>query len=192
MYDRLPVLVVSKRLSPLEVVELTTIYQVGAGPVGLACALCLLKNGIPVRIIEKANDYHNGARGTAIQVCRYLRVQRQCYRVIAMKPRTQEALSFLRVLEDVLETSTPPLLLKSHGPDGQEYKAVVWSQGADDSPGIPYVRKDLCYISPLADLRTFALAFYCKYKSSLSGARSTRAYPKARQQGGNWSRTYWP
>ena len=32
---------------------LTRVHQVGAGPSGLAAALALLKNSIPVRIIEK-------------------------------------------------------------------------------------------------------------------------------------------
>lgn len=41
--------------------------QVGAGPVGSVLALTLLKNGIPVRIIDKAGP-QIGQKGAGIQV----------------------------------------------------------------------------------------------------------------------------
>ena len=42
--------------------------QVGAGPTGLSLALALVKNGIPVRIINKAQTVHQEQRGLGIQV----------------------------------------------------------------------------------------------------------------------------
>ncbi|KAJ7289168.1 FAD binding domain-containing protein [Mycena rebaudengoi] len=45
-----------------------TVLIAGAGPSGLVLALTLLKNGIPVRIIDKEPKYSIGARGAAVQV----------------------------------------------------------------------------------------------------------------------------
>lgn len=45
-----------------------TSLQAGAGPAGLAVALTLLKNNVPMRIIEKDAQFHNGTRGPAVQV----------------------------------------------------------------------------------------------------------------------------
>lgn len=42
--------------------------QVGGGPSGLVAALTLLKNGVPVRIIDKLDKYHSGQRGAGISV----------------------------------------------------------------------------------------------------------------------------
>lgn len=50
-------------------ISVTTTYQVGSGPAGLYLALCLLKTGIKVRIIEKDKAFHNGSRGAGIYVC---------------------------------------------------------------------------------------------------------------------------
>jgi ribulose 1,5-bisphosphate synthetase/thiazole synthase len=52
----------------LFVAVLTKRQQVGSGPAGLALALSLLKNGIPVRIIEKDEQHHHGERGPGIMV----------------------------------------------------------------------------------------------------------------------------
>ncbi|OBZ76355.1 Pentachlorophenol 4-monooxygenase [Grifola frondosa] len=61
------------------------ILIVGSGPAGLVLALTLLKNGIPVRIIEQNASFHEGARGTAIQ------------------PRTQELLNFLGIIDETMK-----------------------------------------------------------------------------------------
>ena len=42
--------------------------QAGSGPSGLVLALTLAQNGVPVRIIEKDIQFHNGTRGPAVQV----------------------------------------------------------------------------------------------------------------------------
>ncbi|KAH8823556.1 FAD-binding monooxygenase [Flagelloscypha sp. PMI_526] len=65
--------------------------SVGSGPTGLACALALAQNGIPVRIIEKLTQRPQSERATAIM------------------PRTLEMYHFLGVLDDVLkEARLPP------------------------------------------------------------------------------------
>ena len=45
--------------------------QVGSGPAGLIAALALVKNGVPVRIIEKDAQHHVGSRGPGLQVRQY-------------------------------------------------------------------------------------------------------------------------
>ncbi|GBE86251.1 predicted protein [Sparassis crispa] len=62
---------------------------VGAGPAGLALALTLIKNGVKVRIIDKALDYHIGTRGSGLQA------------------RTLEVLHFLGVLPDIQAKAIP-------------------------------------------------------------------------------------
>ncbi|KAH9917071.1 FAD/NAD-P-binding domain-containing protein [Fomitopsis serialis] len=95
---------------------------VGAGPTGLVLALSLLKNGVPIRIIEKSSVPHGGARGTAIQ------------------PRTLELLAFLGAVNDVFAISTPPLLMATHGTGQEVLKITRWEQDAGPSPHIPYPR----------------------------------------------------
>ena len=63
----LPVLVV--RLSTFRCIIETHVYQVGGGPSGLAAAVTLLRNGIPVRIIDKECHYRTGQRATGVWVC---------------------------------------------------------------------------------------------------------------------------
>ena len=42
--------------------------QAGAGPTGLTLALALLKNGVPVRIIDKMPEPRVGQKGNGLQV----------------------------------------------------------------------------------------------------------------------------
>ncbi len=42
--------------------------QIGAGPSGLAAALTLAQNGIPIRIIDKAVEFHKSSRGSGLHV----------------------------------------------------------------------------------------------------------------------------
>ncbi|KAJ6544653.1 hypothetical protein DFH09DRAFT_1249316 [Mycena vulgaris] len=57
----------------------------GAGPSGLVLALILLKNGVPVRIIDKERTHRIGSRGAGIM------------------PRTLELYTTLGVLDDILK-----------------------------------------------------------------------------------------
>ncbi|ESK91108.1 putative monooxygenase [Moniliophthora roreri MCA 2997] len=45
----------------------STVLIVGAGPSGLALALLLLRNNVPVRIIDKRSDFNVGMRGAGFQ-----------------------------------------------------------------------------------------------------------------------------
>jgi ribulose 1,5-bisphosphate synthetase/thiazole synthase len=62
----LPVLVVKP--SSFRFVAETHAYQVGGGPSGLAAAVTLLRNGIPVRIIDKESHYRTGQRANGVWV----------------------------------------------------------------------------------------------------------------------------
>ncbi|PIL27606.1 hypothetical protein GSI_10758 [Ganoderma sinense ZZ0214-1] len=59
------------------------ILIIGGGPSGLAAALTLTQNRIPVRIIDKATSYHQQSRGAGLQ------------------PRTMEVFRFLGILDDM-------------------------------------------------------------------------------------------
>ncbi|KAJ7656762.1 FAD binding domain-containing protein [Mycena polygramma] len=97
------------------------VLVVGAGPTGLTMALALAKKGLNVRIIESATVEHDAARGTAIL------------------PRTQEALAILGVLDDIKAVATGPLPMRIYGPDGKTHvKTFNWSEGAPETPTIPY------------------------------------------------------
>lgn len=63
----IPVLVV-RLLCFLCITDMYLSTQVGAGPVGLVLALTLLKNGVPVRIIEKEQTPRIGQRGAGVMV----------------------------------------------------------------------------------------------------------------------------
>ncbi|KAF5350212.1 hypothetical protein D9758_007860 [Tetrapyrgos nigripes] len=60
---------------------------VGAGPTGLVLALTLLRNNVPVRIIEKQPKYQIGQRGSGIQ------------------SRTLEVYKVLGILQEILDAS---------------------------------------------------------------------------------------
>ncbi|KAF9254743.1 hypothetical protein L218DRAFT_967940 [Marasmius fiardii PR-910] len=78
---------------------------VGSGPSGLVMALTLLRNGIPVRIIEKQASIRTpGQKGSGIQ------------------PRTQELYHFLGILPQILEKSggRAPLFQIHTAPEGEK------------------------------------------------------------------------
>ena len=62
----LPVLVV--RLPSFHRTVETHGSQVGGGPSGLSVAITLLRNGIPVRIIDKESHYRTGQRADGVWV----------------------------------------------------------------------------------------------------------------------------
>ncbi|ESK81901.1 putative monooxygenase [Moniliophthora roreri MCA 2997] len=74
---------------------------VGAGPSGLALALLLLRNGIPVRIIDARSDFNVGYRGAGFQ------------------PRTLELYKLLGILSNFEERTTTIPLVKFYTP-GQD------------------------------------------------------------------------
>ena len=48
--------------------QLTVNSQIGAGPSGLVAALTIAQNGVPVRIIDKAHEFHQASRGGGLHV----------------------------------------------------------------------------------------------------------------------------
>ncbi|TFK91537.1 hypothetical protein K466DRAFT_541543 [Polyporus arcularius HHB13444] len=63
--------------------------QIGAGPSGLAAALTLAQNGIPIRIIDKAIEFHKSSRGSGLHL------------------RTLEIFRFLGVAQDARRLGLP-------------------------------------------------------------------------------------
>ncbi|KAG2111013.1 FAD binding domain-containing protein [Suillus discolor] len=93
---------------------------VGAGPVGLVAALTLLKNGIPVRIIDKDPHPRIGQRGTGIW------------------PRSRELYNFLGVTE-VISLAKPAPPIRFYKPGTLEtLKDVVLVPHVEPTPAIPF------------------------------------------------------
>ncbi|KDQ13836.1 hypothetical protein BOTBODRAFT_133086 [Botryobasidium botryosum FD-172 SS1] len=97
------------------------VLVVGAGPAGLAAALSLAKNSVPVRIIEKNDAYQVGARGVGIQ------------------PRTLEVFANLGVLDDVLAKGITQPIMRAYAPNGRDI-AREWNflDVVELSPSVPY------------------------------------------------------
>ncbi|KAK7445129.1 hypothetical protein VKT23_014997 [Stygiomarasmius scandens] len=94
----------------------------GAGLSGLVLALSLLRNGVPVRIIEKESKFAIGQRGPGIQ------------------PRTLELYKFLGVLPELLShEECSRLLVLEHwaSPQGQEPVATKQIMDEDTTPDRP-------------------------------------------------------
>ncbi|KAI6105245.1 hypothetical protein EDD16DRAFT_1747722 [Pisolithus croceorrhizus] len=122
----------------------TPVLVVGAGPTGLAAALTLAQNNVPVRIIEKEVQHRRGQRGPGIQ------------------PRTLEVFHFLRVPE-VNERSTfiPPLQEYNKG-SLDALKTFVMSPYTEPTLTIPYYNPKLIGQQTLeAILREHLAKFGC-------------------------------
>ncbi|KAI0360777.1 monooxygenase [Trametes cingulata] len=97
------------------------VLVVGAGPAGLIAALSLVKNGIPVRVIEKSTEFHTASRGAGAH------------------SRSLEVYHFLGVLEDIRRISMPLLPMRSYKlPGGTEpVKTWVMFEPVDPTPDRP-------------------------------------------------------
>ncbi|KAF5338052.1 hypothetical protein D9758_014255 [Tetrapyrgos nigripes] len=95
---------------------------VGAGPSGLILALSLLRNDVPVRIIEKKLEYSIGQKGAGIQ------------------PRTLEMFKFLGILPEMLKEATRlPKMEHWSSPQGKEPISVGdFGLNVEDTPAKPY------------------------------------------------------
>ncbi|KAL5527177.1 hypothetical protein ACEPAG_5968 [Sanghuangporus baumii] len=94
---------------------------VGAGPTGLVLALSLLKNGVRVRIVDKATQHHVLSRGAGVQ------------------PRIQEIEYFLGVLNDVQAVGTPDPMMLIYDPE-DPYKVkheTMFLEHVDPTPQFP-------------------------------------------------------
>ncbi|KAJ4474865.1 FAD binding domain-containing protein [Lentinula aciculospora] len=100
-----------------------SVLIVGAGPTGLIHALTLLRNGIPVRIIEKQESFQLGTRGCGIQ------------------PRTIEMYKLLGTLPDLLKVKTGPFpVMKFSSPEGDEEKGQLLPmvETLENTPSRPF------------------------------------------------------
>ncbi|KAK7047492.1 hypothetical protein VNI00_006723 [Paramarasmius palmivorus] len=86
----------------------------GAGPSGLVLALLLLRNGVPVRIIDKRNEFNVGQRGAGLHA------------------RTLELYKLLGILPEVEKRSTPMPLRKIYLPGNNE--PIVGQQIVEELP----------------------------------------------------------
>ncbi|KAF7798988.1 hypothetical protein EIP86_010217 [Pleurotus ostreatoroseus] len=98
------------------------VFIAGAGPTGLALAIALTKNGVPVRIIEKNSQHHIGQRGSGLM------------------PRTLEAYRFLGVVDDIIKVGSRfPKHCVYEWPEGRKpvktFEMLPW---AEPTPSVPY------------------------------------------------------
>ncbi|KAJ3490071.1 hypothetical protein NLJ89_g11468 [Agrocybe chaxingu] len=104
------------------------ILIVGAGPSGLVLALSLLRNGVPVRIIEKTTHPRIGQRGAGIM------------------PRSFEVFGFLGIADKVIARGRPLMKLRHWKmPGGTEViKEMDMQTDTEPTPSIPYPNMRLC------------------------------------------------
>ncbi|KAL5488262.1 hypothetical protein ACEPAI_6370 [Sanghuangporus weigelae] len=96
--------------------------QVGAGPTGMVLALSLLKNGVRVRIVDKATQHHVLSKGAGVMA------------------RIQEIEYFLGVLSDVQAVGMPPPMILIYDPE-DPYKVKRETRKAehvDPTPQFPF------------------------------------------------------
>ncbi|KAI6108284.1 FAD binding domain-containing protein [Pisolithus sp. B1] len=98
----------------------TPVLVVGAGPTGLAAALALARNNVPVRIIEKEPKHRRGQRGTGIQ------------------PRTFEVFHLLHVPEIHERATFIPVLQQHNRGSLEPLKTFPMTPYTEPTPAIPY------------------------------------------------------
>ncbi|KAI0635066.1 FAD binding domain-containing protein [Trametes polyzona] len=81
---------------------------VGGGPAGLAAALTLVKNGVPVRVVEKLPAFHTASRGSGIQ------------------PRSLEVYKLLGVLDAIRRIARPMYPMRSYKLPGGTEPQRTW------------------------------------------------------------------
>src|SRR4051812_958857 len=90
---------------------------VGAGPAGTTLAIDLIRRGLNVRVVDKAEHGFPGSRAKGVQ------------------PRTLEVFEDLGALDDVLAGGTPYPKLGLHlGPLNVPWRMMSEGKGSDDVP----------------------------------------------------------
>ncbi|RDX54604.1 hypothetical protein OH76DRAFT_1397960 [Lentinus brumalis] len=106
----------------------TPVLIIGAGPSGLAAALTLVQNGIPIRIIDKATEFHKSSRGSGLH------------------PRTLEIFRFLGVAEDARRLGLPMMPMQLYKLPGGTEPVGNWKL-LDDVPVSPDRPEDSLLLS---------------------------------------------
>ena len=86
-------------------------------------ALTLAKNGIPVRVVEKDSEFHQGQRGATAQ------------------PRTMEVYNYLGIADDIIKGGQPikPFAVYKL-PEGKEIiKTFPMMELRPSTPSVPFV-----------------------------------------------------
>ncbi|KAK1230730.1 hypothetical protein PQX77_006180 [Marasmius sp. AFHP31] len=99
------------------------VLVVGAGPTGLALALSLLKNGVPVRVIDKRPEHTIGQRGAGMQ------------------PRTLELYKILGALPDIAAAGHPERPIRMYTlPEGPNHVAEFhMHEQLENTPEYPLI-----------------------------------------------------
>lgn len=114
---------------------------VGAGPSGLVLALTLLKNGVPVRVVEKEINPRIGQRGAGIM------------------PRSLELFQFLGVVDVITKAGTSIPTIRMYKSDGVEVlKEFQMTPSRDPTPTNPYLNPVLLGQEGLEAILRTALA----------------------------------
>ncbi|KAG5647438.1 hypothetical protein DXG03_009368 [Asterophora parasitica] len=115
---------------------------VGAGPSGLVCALSLLRNGVPVRLIEKSTEPRLGQRGAGIM------------------PRSLELFNAFGFADQVVKLAIPPPpTLQYQLPKGTHpINEFEMSPNAPPTPSCPFTNIVLLGQSHLEDILRASLA----------------------------------
>ncbi|KAI5117284.1 hypothetical protein M0805_009180, partial [Coniferiporia weirii] len=94
---------------------------VGSGPTGLVAALALLRNGVSVRIVEKATAHHQSSKGCG------------------MYQRIQEVHHFLGTYPEILAQSTSALIIHHYDPENPHrvLKSTPMAEPMEAQPGFP-------------------------------------------------------
>ncbi|KAL1747961.1 FAD binding domain-containing protein [Schizophyllum fasciatum] len=120
------------------------VLVVGAGPSGLVAALTLLRNGVPVRIIDKADRHRIGQRGAGIM------------------PRSLELFHQIGVAAEVTKRAiTTPVVKLYEMPEGRKaLQTFEMSPVLDPTPSCPYMNILMLGQDHLEEVLRASLAVY--------------------------------